>query len=89
MGYYYRILTRQGENPPGGRYDYIINGNMIAGFAAIAVPAEYTETGVMSFVISHQGKLYEKDLGEESELIAAAIQDYNPDDSWTLVKDEE
>ncbi len=88
MGYYYRILTRQGENPPGGRYDYIINGNMIAGFAAVAVPAEYTETGVMTFIISHQGKLYEKDLGEDTAQAAAAIQDYNPDDSWALVKEE-
>jgi hypothetical protein len=88
MGYYYRILTRQGENPPGGRYDYIINGNMIAGFAAVAVPAEYTETGVMTFIISHQGKLYEKDLGEDTALIAAGIQDYNPDDSWAVVKEE-
>lgn len=89
MGYYYRMLTRQGENPPGGRYDYIINGNMIAGFAAIAVPAEYAETGVMTFMISHQGKLYEKDLGEDTALIAAGIQDYNPDGSWSVVKDEE
>jgi len=88
MGYYYRMLTRQGENPPGGRYDYIINGNMIAGFAAVAVPAEYTETGVMTFIISHQGKLYEKDLGEDTALIGAGIQDYNPDDSWAVVKDE-
>jgi hypothetical protein len=87
MGYYYRILTRQGENAPGGRYDYIINGNMIAGFAAVAVPAEYGETGVMTFVVSQQGKVYQKDLGEDTALAAAAIQDYNPDDSWTLVKE--
>jgi hypothetical protein len=89
MGYYYRIITRQGDNPPGGRYDYVINGNMIAGFAAIAVPAEYAETGVMTFMISHQGKLYEKDLGDDTALIAAGIQDYNPDGTWTVVKDEE
>jgi len=87
MGYYYRILTRQGENAPGGRYDYIINGNMIAGFAAVAVPAEYAETGVMTFVVSQQGKVYQKDLGEDTALAAAAIQEYNPDDSWTLVKE--
>ena len=87
MGYYYRILTRQGDNPPGGRYDYVINGNMIAGFAAIAVPAEYAETGVMTFVVSQQGKVYQKDLGEDTALAAAAIQEYNPDDSWTLVKE--
>ena len=89
MGYYYRILTRQGENPPGGRYDYIINGNMIAGFAAVAVPAEYGETGVMTFVVSQQGKVYQKDLGEDTALAAAAIQEYNPDDSWTLVQESQ
>ena len=88
MGYYYRVLTRQGENPPGGRYDYIINGNMIAGFAAIAIPAEYAETGVMTFIVSHQGKVFQKDLGDDTALAAAAIQDYNPDDSWTLVPEE-
>ncbi len=88
MGYYYRTLTRQGENPPGGRYDYIINGNMIAGFAAIAIPAEYAETGVMTFIVSHQGKVFQKDLGDDTALAAAAIQDYNPDDSWTLVPEE-
>ncbi|HTO81341.1 MAG TPA: DUF2950 domain-containing protein [Methylomirabilota bacterium] len=88
-GYYYRILTRQGENPPGGRYDYIINGNMIAGFAAIAVPADYGDTGVMTFVVSHQGKIYQKDLGKDTALAAAAIQEYNPDDTWTLVKESE
>ena len=87
MGYYYRILTRQGENAPGGRYDYIINGNMIAGFGAIAVPAEYGETGVMTFMVSHQGKIYQKDLGDDTPLAAAAIQDYNPDQTWTFVKE--
>ena len=87
MGYYYRVLTRQGENAPGGRYDYVINGNMIAGFGAIAVPAEYGETGVMTFVVSHQGKIYQKDLGEDTALAAAAIQEYNPDETWTLVKE--
>ncbi|HUL10135.1 MAG TPA: DUF2950 domain-containing protein [Candidatus Acidoferrum sp.] len=87
MGYYYRILTRQGENAPGGRYDYVINGNMIAGFGAVAVPAEYGATGVMTFVVSHQGKVYQKDLGEDTPVAAAAIQEYNPDETWTLVKE--
>jgi len=88
-GYYFRILTRQGANAPGGRYDYIINGNMIAGFALIAVPADYGDTGVMTFIVSHQGKIYQKDLGKDTALAAAAIQDYNPDDTWTLVKEGE
>jgi hypothetical protein len=88
MGYYFRILTRQGENAPGGRYDYVINGNMIAGFAAIAVPAEYGQSGIMTFVVSHRGRVYERDLGEDTTLAAAAIQDYNPDGAWALVEDE-
>lgn len=90
MGYYFRILTRQGENAPGGRYDYIINGNMIAGFGMIATPAEYGETGIMTFIVNHQGKVFEKDLGDDTALAAAAIQEYNPDSSWKLVgKDDQ
>jgi len=86
MGYYYRILTRQDENAPGGRYDYLINGNMIAGFALLAYPAEYGETGVMSFLISHQGKVLERDLGEDTALVAAGIDGYNPK-GWTPVEE--
>jgi hypothetical protein len=87
MGYYYRIISRQGENAPGGRYDYVINGNMIAGFAMIAWPADYGNSGVMTFVVSQNGRIYQKDLGEETEVGAAAIQDYNPDSSWSEVKE--
>jgi len=87
MGYYYRIITRQGDNAPGGRYDYIINGNMIGGFAMIAWPADYANSGVMTFIVNQQGKVYQKDLGEKTEVNAAAIQEYDPDSSWTEVKD--
>jgi hypothetical protein len=87
MGYYYRILTRQGANAPGGRYDYIINGNMIAGFAMIAFPAEYGGSGVMTFIVSHTGRIYEKDLGEKTEVAAAGIQEYDLDDTWSEFKD--
>jgi hypothetical protein len=86
MGYYYKILTRQGANPPGGKYDYIINGNMIAGFALVAWPADYRASGVMTFVISHQGKLFQKDLGPDTAKLAEAMSEYNPDKTWTLVK---
>ncbi|MCZ6590933.1 MAG: DUF2950 domain-containing protein [Alphaproteobacteria bacterium] len=86
-GYYYKIITRQGAKAPGGRYDYIINGNMIAGFALIAFPAEHGNSGVMTFICSHQGKVYEKDLGEDSDLIAAGIGVYNPDSTWSEVRD--
>ena len=87
MGYHYRILTQQGKNPPGGEYDYLINGNMIAGFALVAWPAEYRESGVMTFVISHQGKLFEKDLGPDTAERVEAMTEYNPDASWELVED--
>ena len=87
MGYYYRIVTRQGENAPGGRYDYVINGNMIAGFAMVAWPADYANSGVMTFIVNQNGKVYQKDLGENTDVGAAAIQDYDPDSSWTEVKD--
>ena len=86
-GYYYKIITRQDSNAPGGRYDYIINGNMIAGFAMIAFPADYGNSGVMTFMCSHQGKVYQKNLGDDSDLIAAGIDVYNPDETWTEVKE--
>jgi hypothetical protein len=87
MGYYYRIISRQGENAPGGRYDYVINGNMIAGFAMIAWPADYGSSGVMTFVVSQNGSVHQKDLGDATEVGAAAIQVYDPDTSWAEVKE--
>jgi hypothetical protein len=82
-GYYFRILTRQGNHAPGGRYNYVINGNMIAGFALVAFPAQYGNTGVMTFLVSHHGKVYQKDLGPRTAEIAKAMQEYNPDATWT------
>ncbi len=87
-GYNFRILTRQGEGAPGGRYDYVINGNMIGGFGAIAWPSEYGATGIMTFIVNQQGKVYQKDLGEDTDLAAAALQSYDLDSSWTLTKDK-
>jgi hypothetical protein len=86
MGYYFRILTRQDSAAPGGRYDYIINGNMIAGFAMLAYPAQYGESGVMSFLVSHQGKVMERDLGENTPLLAAGVDDYDPQ-GWAPVEE--
>lgn len=86
-GYVYHILTRQGPAGPGGRYDYVINGNMIAGFGLVACPIEYGTSGVMTFVISHQGKLYQKDLGSKTTDAVRGMKEYNPDSSWTLVAD--
>jgi hypothetical protein len=84
-GYFYHILTQQGAAAPGGQYNYVINGNMIAGFALVAYPSEYGTSGVMTFIISHQGKLYQKDLGSNTPEIARGMTEYNPDGSWTLV----
>lgn len=86
-GYYFRILTRQGPAAPGGRYDYVINGNMIAGFAFVACPSNYGASGVMSFLVSHQGKLYQKDLGADTLKIVKNMREYNPDATWTPVSD--
>jgi len=84
-GYYFKILTRQGEKPPGGRYDYVINGNMIAGFALAAFPADYGSSGIMTFAVSHQGKIYEKDLGKNTHFAVNGMHEYNPDHTWTEV----
>jgi len=84
-GYYFKILTRQGSHAPGGKYDYIINGNMIAGFGLVAWPAEWGNTGVMTFIVNQQGKIYQKDLGPKTAAIASAMTTYNPDSSWTPV----
>jgi hypothetical protein len=81
-GYYFRILTRQGNHVPGGQYNYVINGNMIAGFALVAFPAEYGNTGVMTFLVSHHGKVYQKDLGPRTAEMVKAMQEYNPDATW-------
>jgi hypothetical protein len=86
-GYVYRILTCQGPNAPGGKYDYVVNGHMIAGFALVACPTEYGASGVMTFIISHHGKLYQKDLGSKTYDLVRSMKEYNPDSSWTLVAD--
>jgi len=86
-GYYFKILTRQGRSAPGGAYDYIINGHMIGGFALVAWPAEYGETGVMTFIINQQGKVYQKDLGQKTESIAEKMKTYDPDSTWTLSRE--
>jgi len=84
-GYHYKILTKQGKDAPGGAYDYIIGKRMRSGFAAIAWPVRYGDTGVMSFMISHAGIVYEKDLGPNSDAIARATTTFNPDSTWNKV----
>jgi hypothetical protein len=85
-GYFYRILTKQGPATPAGAYDYVINGRMIAGFALVAYPAQYGNTGIMTFIVNHQGKVYQKDLGPGTTDVVSQMDTYNPDDTWTLVQ---
>jgi DUF2950 family protein len=84
-GYYFKILRGQGPAAPGGRYTYVINGNMIGGFAAVAYPANYGVSGVMTFIINQQARVYQKDLGVNTATIAPGLIEYNPDASWKLV----
>ncbi len=85
-GYYYKILTRQGAYAPGGKYNYIINGHMIAGFGLIAYPDKWGSSGVMTFIVNQQGRVYEKNLGPKTADVAGAMTAYNPDPSWSLVR---
>jgi hypothetical protein len=81
-GYVYRLLTAQGPNAPGGAYDYRVAGRMIGGFALVAFPAEYGNSGVMTFIVSHAGVVYSKDLGPDTAAAANAIAAFDPDGSW-------
>jgi hypothetical protein len=87
-GYYFKILTRQGSHAPGGKYSYIINGNMIAGYALVAYPDKWGNSGVMTFIINQQGRVYQKNLGPNTGKLAAAMTEYNPDPTWKLVPTE-
>jgi hypothetical protein len=84
-GYHFRILTRQGKSAPGGAYSYVINGRMIAGFAMLAYPDVYGESGVMSFIVNHNGKIYEKDLGKNSAAIGTKMSSFDPGAGWKEV----
>jgi hypothetical protein len=81
-GYHFRILTRQGKSARGGPYSYVINGRMIAGFAMVAYPAQYGESGVMTLIVSHNGKVFEKDLGKNSAAIGAKMDAFDPGAGW-------
>jgi len=85
-GYYYRILDRQGPAAPGGAYDYVANGHMIGGFALVAFPATWGNTGVMTFVVNQDGVVHQKDLGPETATVARAMTAYDPDRSWKPVR---
>jgi hypothetical protein len=84
-GYHFRILKGQGPSAPGGAYSYMIGDKMSRGFALVAWPAKYDDTGVMSFLISHEGQVFEKDLGPDSDKLAKSMKLFDPDNSWKEV----
>lgn len=88
-GYYYKILTGQGANVPGGEMSYLVNNNLIGGFALVAYPAEYGNSGMMTFLVNHSGVVVQKDLGPNTARIAERMKSYDPDLTWRKVPDSE
>ena len=88
-GYYYRMLTRQGKNAPGGAGSYLLNGKSAEGFAFVAYPAEYRSSGVMTFIVNEDGIVYQKDFGKKTEVLAKALKEYNPNSSWQKAEEEQ
>ncbi len=89
LGYYYRIVTRQGKNSPGGSKSYVVKGKMTGGFAFVAYPAEYRSSGVKTFMVGPDGVVYEKDLGPKTTAVAGTMKEYNPNSSWQKAEDQE
>jgi hypothetical protein len=88
-GYYFRILSQQGPNASGGAIHYVVNGKMIGGFALIAYPADYGNSGIMTFIVNHAGTVYQKDLGKDTEAIAKRMTSFDPDRTWKKVDTSE
>jgi hypothetical protein len=84
-GYYFKVLTKQGPDAPGGTLDYVVRGKMIGGFGLVAYPAQYGNSGVMTFLVNHNGTVYQKDLGPRTVEIAGQMSAYNPDQTWKKV----
>jgi hypothetical protein len=87
-GYYFKILKAQGPNAVGGAYSYIVNNNMVLGFAMIAWPAKYGSSGIMTFIVNQSGVIYQKDLGKDTDKIAQTIKAYDPDKTWKKVEEK-
>ncbi|HWX29616.1 MAG TPA: DUF2950 domain-containing protein [Steroidobacteraceae bacterium] len=87
-GYFFRALTRQGKDAPGGAKNYTVNGRMTEGFAFVAYPAEYRSSGVMTFVVNQDGVVYQKELGKKTGTLGKSMQEYDPDSSWSKAEDE-
>jgi Protein of unknown function (DUF2950) len=85
-GYFFRILKKQGAHAPGGAFDYVINGNMVAGFALVAYPAKWGATGVMTFIVNQRGRVYQKNLGPKTVELARTMKSYDPDLTWKLME---
>ena len=88
-GYYFRILKAQGPHAQGGAYDYVVQGKMMGGFAAVAYPAIWGASGVMTFLVNHDAVVYEKDLGPKTASIAQAMTKFDPDETWQVVPDQD
>ena len=87
-GYYFRVLTRQGKAASGGKMNYISHGNLTKGFALVAYPAHWDYSGIMTFIVNQDGKVFQRNFGEKTSQIAGAMDEYNPDSEWMLVQDE-
>jgi len=86
-GYFFRILTRQGPDAPGGKMNYVRQGKMTGGFALVAYPVRWGDSGIMTFIVNQDGVVYQRCLGEKTPRIAAAMKEYNPDSQWTVVQE--
>jgi Protein of unknown function (DUF2950) len=86
-GYHFRVLTAQGKGAPGGVHSYIVDGTMVGGFGLVAYPADYGRSGIMTFIVNRDDRVYEKDLGPKTAAIAGAMTSYDPDATWKLVAD--
>jgi len=87
-GYYFKILTRQGKAAPGGRMNYMSHGNLTKGFALVAYPQHWDQSGIMTFIVNQDGKVLQQNLGDKTSLIVGMMKEYNPDGKWALVQNE-
>ena len=84
-GYYFQILTKQGDQAAGGAKNYIVDGNTTGGFVILAYPADYRNSGIMTFIVDKDGAVFQKDLGDKTQEVATAMAEYNPGDGWVGV----
>jgi len=87
-GYFFKILTRQGEDAPGGKMNYMHHGDLTKGFALVAYPEHWDRSGIMTFIVNQDGKVYQRNLAEKTDEIAKSMKEYNPDSNWMPVQDE-